>query len=200
MTPQPIRLVAPAVIPVTLAEVKAQCNYFESDQDALLVGYIRSAVEMAEAETSLGLITQTWQQSFRTFPSKATQSLTLYRKPIQAITDISYLDSSGAVATLGSSIYRVNGIGADRTFGYVQLASGAAWPTAISAAEAITVTYMVGFGDDWNSVPEMIRQAIKVAVATWFNFREEVVMGTTVAELPWSSRALLRYWRSVAIA
>lgn len=200
MTPQPVLLTAPAVLPVSLAEFKAHCRYFESDEDAIMVSYLRAATEMVEQYTGLGLITQSWQQAFPAFPVRSTQFLTLHRRPVQEVTSISYLDGSGASQALGTTIYSVNGLGADRWPSYIRLSNGQAWPTVLSAGEAVTVAYQVGFGDDWNAVPELIRLAIKMAAGTWFGFREDIAMGSKVSDLPWSSKVLLRDWRPVAIA
>jgi hypothetical protein len=49
-------------------------------------------------------------------------------------------------------------------------------------------------------VPELIRHAILMAAGTFHGFREDVVMGSTVAELPFASKALLRDWRPLAVA
>jgi uncharacterized phiE125 gp8 family phage protein len=205
-----IRTVAPAALPVTLAEVKAQVRYFESDEDALLVGLIRAAMEYVENYTGLALITQTWSQTFPSFPqSYAGMAITtntiqtplkLSRRPLQTVLSVTYLDSGGVSQPLDTTVYRVSGAAQPYHPAMLSLNTGQSWPTTYVATEAVTVSYRAGFGDTHNDVPELIRQAIAMTVATWFAFREEVVMGATVAELPFSGKVLLRDYRPLAVA
>src|SRR5690606_21484226 len=123
---QPIRTVAPAVLPVTVLEAKEHLNITHSDQDALIGSYVRAAVARVETYTGLGLLQQTWQQTFPAFASP----MLLYRRPLLAIgtppaaVQVTFLDSSGATQTLDESVYRVTGIGADRAYGAVRLSDG----------------------------------------------------------------------------
>jgi uncharacterized phiE125 gp8 family phage protein len=80
-----IRVIAPATMPVALQELKAQVRYFDSDEDATLLAFLRSSVEEAENYTGLGLITQTWKQSWSAFPTLPSTSLKLQRYMRQAI-------------------------------------------------------------------------------------------------------------------
>lgn len=195
-----IRIVPPAALPISLAELKAQTRVNFADEDALMLGYIRAAVEMCENFTGLGFITQTWTQTFSSFPTTSTGALLLRRRPLQEILSVNYLDGAGADTVLGTTIYRAAGIGADRSPSSIWLSDGSSWPTILpSTLEAVTVTYTVGFGDDHNFVPELIRQAVMMAAATWFNFREDVVQGQSVQELPFNSKVLLLDWRELPV-
>lgn len=202
-----IRTVAPAALPVSVNELKAQLNLegINGDsEDAYLAGLIRVAAEEAENYTGLSLITSTWTQTFSAWPTTKLPDLKLWRRPLQAVTSIEYRDAGGSpaglLATVSPSVYRVSGIGADIVPGYVRLDNGQAWPTALDIAEAVIVTYTAGFGADHNSVPESIRHAVLLIAATRYAYREDVVMGTTIAELPMASKSMLRYWRPLAVA
>ena len=66
-----IRTVAPAVLPVSLAEVKAGANLDGSEDDAKIAGLIRTAVERSTGQTgrsSVSLITATWEMRMDCFP------------------------------------------------------------------------------------------------------------------------------------
>lgn len=201
-----IRTVPPAALAVSLAELKAHLRLEGIDgEDAYLAGLVRVATDYVEQYTGLGLITQTWAQTFAQFPGTTYPTfLSLYRRPLQAVVSVDYLDSASspaAATTLSAAGYTVAGVGADKApGGSIHLASGAAWPVIISVPEAVTVTYTVGYGDDHNAVPELIRHAIMMAAGTFYAFREDVVMGSTIADLPIASKALLRDWRPPAVA
>lgn len=198
----PIRTVPPAVLPVTLDELKAQARIDGTDEDDLLLGYLYAAVEMAEHHTGLGLITQTWTQTFSAWPTTKQPELVLRRRPVQSVTQIDFMSDVGSPpgdSVLDPSVYRVLGIGQDKSPARIRLAYGQTWPVLLDDAEAITVTYEVGFGDAKGSVPELIRHAILMAATTWYSFREDVTAGS-MSELPFASRALLRDWRPLAVA
>lgn len=192
----PIRITAPAALPLSLAELKAHTRVEVSDDDPLVMGYLRAAVEYVEQYTGLGLINQTWQQSFPAFSSR----MTLYRRPLQAVDSVAYQDTSDVEQTLASTAYRVAGIGNDKSAGWLSLASGQSWPSPYVGGEPVTVTYTVGFGATHNDVPELIRHAIMLVVATWYDYRADLVAGSVVAEMPMASRALLNEWRPPALA
>lgn len=195
-----VRTVPPASLPVSLPEFKAHARVTESDEDAVMTSQLRAAVQACEEYTGLGLITQTWVQTWPAFPATGQPSLRLGRRPVQAVLGVQYLDEGLATQTLATSVYRVNGIGWDIAPATIGLAVGGAWPTVYGSGDAVTVTYRVGFGDSHTSVPELIRHAIYMTAASFFGFREDVIMGSTVADLPFASKNLLRGWRPLAVA
>jgi uncharacterized phiE125 gp8 family phage protein len=195
----PVRIEPPSSLPVTLAELKAQSRYFNSDEDAILTTHLMAAIQMCENYTYLGFLTQTWQQSFSAFP--ATGSLKLQRRPVQGVLSVSYLDSAGVEQPADPLTYQVAGIGNDHVCTRVRVGSSQTWPQIYDSTDAgVTVTYRVGFGDDWNAVPEQIRLAILYEASTYLGFRENVVMGTTVTELSFTTKSMLRDWRPLAVA
>jgi uncharacterized phiE125 gp8 family phage protein len=198
----PVRIEPPAALPVTLAELKAQTRYFQSDEDAIMQAMLRSSVEVLENYTYLGFITQTWQQSFSAFPATlATPRLKLQRRPVQEVLSISYLDSADFEQLVDPLTYQVAGIGNSHACATVRISSAQTWPTVYDSSDAaVTITYRVGFGDDHNAVPEQIRDAILLCAGTKFAYREDVVMGTSLSEIPEKSKVLLRDWRPLAVA
>jgi uncharacterized phiE125 gp8 family phage protein len=200
---QAIRIVPPAQLPVSLLELKAQIRYDASDEDALLQGYLQAAVDTAEEYTGLALLTQTWQQSLPAF----ADPMFLHRRPLIAVgsplvaVTVQYLDGDEALQTLSDTGYRVTGIGGDHVLAAVRLGYGQSWPITRQHDEAVRITYTAGYGSSPTDVPQVIRHAILMLAATWFGYREDVVMGSTVSdELPFASKALLRPWRRLAVA
>lgn len=190
-----IRTVPPATLPVTLSEFKAQTRISHSEEDAIMMAHLRAATELCENYTSMGFITQTWTETYETFPTTIEKFLVLSRRPVQSIVSIDYLDSAGTTAVLDPSMYRLIGIGWDKRPASIwQPSSGAAWPAILGIGPAVTVTYVVGFGGEQNLVPELIRHAVLMAAASLYAFREDFVTGPSPTEIPFSSMALLRDW------
>lgn len=176
-----IRTVAPLQLPVTLAEVTAG-SLEGLDEDARIAGLIRAAVERVDGPDGLiqrQLISATWQLRLDAFPGswgyyRPYRSSFVWRSdfcpkmleielplpPLQSVTSIEYT-SGGVLETLDPSVYQVSGVG-DRN--KARLRPAVSWPTTDDVHEAIVVTFVAGYGDSWNDVPEVIRAAITLMV------------------------------------
>jgi uncharacterized phiE125 gp8 family phage protein len=190
----------PAAVPISLAEVKAQCRLEDNAEDALLMAYVRSAVDYVEQHSGLKLITQTWSYTLDWFPTwryryPADNYIRLPLSPVQSITSISYLDATtGDPQTWASTDYVLRG---DR----IILAPNAQWPTVWCGQDAVTVTFVVGYGASWNDVPESLRQAIGMLAAYWYGQREaaQVDPDARVFDVPFSVRQILEPYRVWAV-
>jgi uncharacterized phiE125 gp8 family phage protein len=183
----------PAAVPISLAELKAQCRAFEPDEDAVLAGYVRSATDHIEATTGLRLITQAWSWSVDWLPVRMNGYLRLPLAPAQSVTSITYLDANGAEQTLDPVVFTLNG-------GRVALAPNKAWPSVWHGLDVATITFVVGFGDDHNAVPEAIRQAVQMLAAYWFAQREAASVGDhPISDIPFSVRQILEPYRVRAV-
>lgn len=197
----PIRIVAPTVLPVSVSEVKEHLRVTHSDEDAVIGRYLRAEVERAEEYTGLGLLQQTWQQTFPAF----TNPMLLYRRPLLAVgsplaaVQVTFLDGTGALMTLANSVYTVTGLGSALAYGAVRLGYGQSWPAVYGVQEAVIITYTVGFGTTADAVPETIREAIRVMVTDRFENRGSLREGS-FDELPFGAEAMLRPWRPLAVA
>lgn len=196
-----IRTVAPTAMAVDIDAALEHARLGSSPMDfGSVLAMLAAATEAVENYTGLGLIAQTWTQSFSAWPSV----LTLQRRPLLALgspaqaVSIAYLDSDGVSAPLASTEYAVTGIGGEKVPGTVRLI-GTAWPGAFAHPEAVTVTYTVGFGTTSDSVPALIKQAILLTFGSFYEFRADVT-DLRVMELPFASKALLRPWRPLAVA
>jgi len=186
-----IRITAPASDPVTLEETKDHIHVDHDDEDARIADFIRTAAQRLDGRNgSLGrcLITQTWKLTLDRFPPEITVPL----PPCQSVTSITYADPDGATQTLDPSEYQVIGL-YDADPARIRPAFGKAWPSCRTVAEGIAITFVAGFGDDPEDVPEPIRTAIKMHVGHLFEHRESVVLGTGfIAEVPDGAADLIR--------
>jgi uncharacterized phiE125 gp8 family phage protein len=182
----------PAAVPISLHEAKAYLNYFEPDQDAVIAGLIRSAVDYVEGHSGLRLVTQTWAWS-TVLPCFWSGYLRLPLGPVQSVVSISYTDTAGDQQVLSPATYSLKG---DR----VILAPEAQWPSVWRGPDSGTVQFVVGYGPDHNSTPHDIRQAICMLVAYWFAQREAGNVGEHPSgDAPYSVRQILEPHRVWAV-
>lgn len=179
------RTEAPAVAPVSLDDAKMHLRVDHSHEDSLIVALIDAASAHIDGQGVLGraLITQTWA----TWVGSAPGVVTLPVGPFQSLTSIDYYDSDNALqsGTLSDFETRLAG-----DFVTVQPKSGASWPTAYSRADAIKITYVVGFGDTGDDVPQSIRQAMLLLIGHWYENRM-AVSEANLKEVPLAVDALL---------
>jgi uncharacterized phiE125 gp8 family phage protein len=185
------RLSPPSPTPVALAEVRAQCRVDNNDEDALIMGYVRSAAEWIEQQEGIVLITSSWAYRLPAFPSRYAPPISLPLRPLQTVTEIAYTDTNGTVRILPTTDYAL-------VSGKLWPAFGLSWPATRQPSD-IAITFTAGFGDDWNSTPEPIRQAILLLVSYWFDMRTAAIgEGGPVTHVPFSVRELIQPFRSWA--
>jgi len=165
---------APSVEPITLEEAKIQCRIESTYDDDEITGIIIAARNQAELYLNRAIITQTIDAYYDSFPS------CFEMPPLQTVSSITYLDSDGNSQTLESSQYTVDSksIPARITRAY-----GVTWPSTYSQTNAVTIQFVAGYGLAV-SVPECIKQWIKLQVSHYFDNRNPVVIGSSVAEVP----------------
>lgn len=152
--------VSPTIEPVTRAEAKAWARIDGNEQDAIIDDLIAAA--RLRVENDLGgkqLINATWALTLDRFPP----SIKLPRPPLGSVTSIQYIDTAGATQTLATSVYKVI---TDGVFGVIVEAYGQTWPSTRDEKNAVTVTYVAGYGATAADVPESLRSAIRMLVTT----------------------------------
>jgi uncharacterized phiE125 gp8 family phage protein len=173
--------VDPAAEPVTLAEVKQQCEIDHDDRDDLLDSYITAARQHVEKYCASPLVTQTVVLRAGSFRDLGRLPV----GPIQSVTSVTYLDGTGAEQTLSTDVYEAVLIGLEPS---IRLKVNQSWPSALSVIDAVRVTAIAGYGAA-GVIPVPIKQAIMLTVAAWFASRE-------VGALPDGAAALLTNYRA----
>lgn len=156
----------PTVEPVTVQECKDWMRVTLDDEDTLITDLIAAARGHVEELTGRALLTQTWDYWLDEFPYC---EMDIPRPKIQSVTYIKYLDTSGVLQTLSSSLYTVD---TKRSPGRIVPSYGNVWPVAQYVPNAVQVRYIAGYGDEPEDVPTQLRQATKVLVATMYENRE----------------------------
>ena len=168
-----------SVEPITTAEAKSQIRVDTSDDDTLIDNYIVAAREHGEQMTRRAFITQTWVWKLDKFPPGGVMYVPL--PPLQSVTSIQYVDANGSTQTWSTDDYDVD---ISSKPGRIVPVYNGSFPTTRIDTNAVTVTFVAGYGDATTDVPEQLRVAISQLVGHWYEHREEVVTGTIVAKLP----------------
>jgi len=169
------------------------CRVDTTDDDAIIASYIVAARVWAENFTNRGLVTQTWRMKLRDFP-KDRDWIEIPRAPLVSVSSVSYVDAAGATQTWGAGNYVVS---ADAEPGRLSLGYGKDWPSVRDQADAVTLTFVVGYGGQ-AAVPEPIKAAIRLQVGDLYANREASVVGDGLMANP-AAKALLHPYRMLAL-
>lgn len=187
----PFHLVTPPAIdsfteiaePVALAEVKQHLRVDIPDDDALILGLISSARQMAETLTNRQLLTATWNLVLDAFPGPSlmgvpagmpysipAHAILIHKGPVQAVSSITYLDMNVNLVTMPPENYVVTSTD-DLT--RITPVFGQIWQPTLPQIGAVTVQFLAGYGDS-TQVPAGIKHWIKLRVDSLYNQRGEV--------------------------
>lgn len=181
----PVRTVGPSIPVLTVEQVKDVINIEHSDKDGMIADDIEAATAMVEDEAEIVLLTSTWTLTLDCFPA---WTIELRRLPVQSITSVVYLDSSGVSTTLSASLYRLatSSKPARLTPAYNQT-----WPTTYPVADSVVITFVAGN----TTIPAIhpdAKKAIKFLAAHFWRAREAVVAtGAQPIEMPLAYDACL---------
>lgn len=190
------RLVAPAVEPITAAQLKEALGLASSDAYTLLDLYITSAREQFEAVTGRALITQEWRMTIDRWPSGHGEPwwdgvqegaiadvhapgrlswVVLPRYRLQSVDTITVFDDDGTSSTV--TIADVFITDTQQEPGRLVLKNGATWPVALQRANAIRIDYTAGYGATAADVPAAIRVALLQFAAFLYGHRGDDCAG-----------------------
>lgn len=98
------------------------------------------------------------------------QEIALPYPPLQAVTQVQYVDTNGNTQTLASNQYQVDNTA---LVGRIAPAYSLVWPvTLIGQYNAATITYTAGYGAAGSNVPLALRRAIRALVGVMYATRE----------------------------
>jgi len=159
----------------------------EDDLVESLIRSIQNELEPPNGWLGRALTTSEYKQTLPYFARR----IKLAGAPIQSIDAVTYRDSSGTVQTVDPSFYRLT----DGAAPMLVLEPNKEWPTDLECTpDAVSIEYTAGFGANDTSVPEIIKQYIRIMVGYRYDVRKPTVIGTTVAPNPYV-RDMLESWR-----
>jgi hypothetical protein len=197
-----VLVTAPTIEPVTLADAKLHLRVDNSAEDSLLNSLIVAARTYVESFTNRALLQQTWayaMDDFNNIPLRRPgMQLThgdayyppihLPRSPVQSVTSVTYIDTTGTRVTLAPSQYLLD---TSNPFdGNVSPAFGISWPQTRIQPGSVVITYVAGFADV-SSIPATFIQAMKLLLTHWYENRGAFVESRFAPEVPFSVDTLL---------
>lgn len=152
---------------VSLREIKSQINQSDTvtADDVLLMRLASRATDDIAQWTNRAILTQTIQMTLD-WPVAA---IWLPRNPVQSVSRIEYLDRSRVWQDFDRAKYcLVN----DREPAVVELVDGEYWPSEMARQRArLRITYIAGYGDSGEDVPETLRGCILRLTETYYRVR-----------------------------
>lgn len=165
--------------PLTIDEAKDHLRVTGAERDALIEALIKAARQWCESYTHRALITQIWDGYLDGFPSV----IELPYPPLQSVTAASftYVDTDGNTTQVTETVYTVD---TAREPGRVYEAYNQWWPTARQIPKSISIRFVAGYGAAGSSVPEPLRQAMRLELENLYDH------SGTSAELRTAAEAL----------
>lgn len=186
----------PAEEPISTADAKAHLRVDDSGEDALIGNLVVVARQAAESFLRRALIDQTWELKRDRFFGAGATPLWVPLPPLQSVSSITYVDTAGDAQTWASSKYDVDTpAGPYAAPGRIDPAFGESWPSTRSQMNAVTITFLAGYGAAGSNVPQAILQGMYLLIGHLFANREAVNIGNIAAELPMSTEYLWRPFR-----
>jgi uncharacterized phiE125 gp8 family phage protein len=186
---------------MTLAEAKEfiRANP-DTSQDETIKVYIKAAQSHLMQILNRSFTVTEWELTLDAFP---TEPIRLDVCPVRGVTSIKYFDEDGVEQTLDPSTYYVDTVSEP---GWVLREVDQEWPVTLAAANAVKVRFTAGYepveggsgsdGDDeLGNVPPEIKLAARVLVSHWNEYREPVISGTIVADVPMSVKDMVQPYR-----
>jgi uncharacterized phiE125 gp8 family phage protein len=169
-------------LPVALDELRAFLRISVDEEDALLAGFVRAAVEHCEAFTDRALI----ERSVEELVAVSTIRVRLGVGPVREIESVAAIDEAGGATPLDAEAVSTE---ID--------AAGEGWVRLRRAMEAkrLRVAYRAGMAADWNGIPEMLRHGIVRLAAHHYLRRGEA----QDCGVPAAVTALWRPWRRLRL-
>lgn len=186
------QLIEPAQIqPITLVETKAHLRVTSDEEDAFIESLIVAATQMLERETGVALITQSWRFWIDAAPSDKIIRLPVH--PVQQITEVRWFDAEGASVVLDPDNYFLNAITRPAR---LRLDTS---PSLANPCNGIEVDLVAGFGDVGSDAPDILRRALLVLVAHWYEFRGVYSAEDQPVSVPEAYTRLIRHYRRVRL-
>lgn len=172
--------------PVTLIEVKEHLRIEENHEDDYLTVLIKAAREQAEAYCETVIPSQLFRLTLDCFPS----SISIQKVPLISVESISYTDTAGDAQALAQYYIQRSTVSAD-----IKPLYGESFPGTEDGRDKVVIEFTAGYDE----MPETIKHAIKLIAGSLYEQREDHSQNMTLADVPWSSKALLNGFKRIVI-
>jgi uncharacterized phiE125 gp8 family phage protein len=176
-------------LPITLATAREHLRIVGNDEDTALTTYLENVRDALGREVAghITLLTTVYDWKLPHFHER---KLRLPYPPLQSLVSISYFDTAGDSQTLTvTTDYRTHA--PTNAPGYVVPAPNESWPSVeADRDDAVTIRFTAGYTQ--STLPKTIRAAAMLALGGFWEFRESMLSGTIIAELPLGVRHLMQ--------
>ncbi|MHB2265909.1 head-tail connector protein [Aliihoeflea sp. PC F10.4] len=157
------RTTGPEAEPVTLAEAKAHLRLQHDSEDELVSGLIRAAREEVERATGLALLNQTWRKVLDALPRD--RMVRLRPSPVREVLSVTVFGADGEGTLVDPAHYTADGVSRPARIVFRRP------PTPGAALNGIEIDYIAGHGEAGADVPDLLKRAMLMLVAHWYEFR-----------------------------
>lgn len=177
----------PSADPVTVEDAN---NWLRLDSDVadidetLVESLITAAREYCENYCDRAFAAQTWRVDL-----DELRDMTLPGGRVGEIQSIKYTDTAGAEQTVAPSVYVLS------RDGRLRRQYGQQWPEHRMGPDSASIVYTVGT----DTVPAGVIQAMRLLIGHFYENRQSVVAGVSVAEMPMGVEALLTRHRMMSL-
>lgn len=152
--------------PVTLDDVKLYARVGHAVEDTLINSWISAGRKLAEDYQHRSYVTQVWQMTFDSFPSKC---LEIPQPPLISLDSVKIYDEDGAETTVSTSDYFVD---LTSEIGRVAFVSDYSWPSVtLRPLNGVVVEFTTGYGAA-AAVPDSVKNAIYIYCTHMYENRE----------------------------
>lgn len=157
-----------ARLPITIAEARKHVRFTREDaeEDAYIRDLMETVVDKWQRVTNTQLIDATYSYTCDRF----SDVMELPVAPLSSVTQVQYVDPDGATQVLAGTVYDVD---TSVTPGVIFRDYNQSWPAIRSFRDAITITFVAGYGGVPSDVPAPIRTALLQMVAFMYEHRGE---------------------------
>jgi uncharacterized phiE125 gp8 family phage protein len=156
----------PAIEPVGIDDVKAHSRIDLNEDDLLIQRQILSVRQMVERIYDIAIITQTWTMYLDWLPA---DSIEIFKRPLQSVTSVKYIDPDGATQTIANNLYMVDLNSRPPRIVNLQNAS---WPYVEPRPAAVAVEFIAGYGDKRQDVAPNLVNYLLIKTADFYENRE----------------------------
>lgn len=183
------RIGPPATEPVSLAEAKAFLRVDGEAEDELIASLIGAARARIERAAGRAMIAQDWRVRFDALPPGRVLALPV--RPVLAVTAVRIADAGGVLQPLDEADYEVDAAG-----GRVAIKAAVVPGRRLGGIE---VDVSAGYGAAASSVPEDLRQAVRLLVADAYANRGDAATERAGPGLPAAAAALIAPFRKLRL-
>jgi len=157
------RTSGPEAEPLTLADCKAHLRVAHEADDGLIAGLIRAAREEVEQQAGVALIDQDWRLALDDWPQSGQVAIT--RHPVKEILSVTVYGPDGAASLVDPESYQLDGLSRPARLHFH------ARPAPGLVMNGIEIDFRAGFGEAGTDVPDVLKRAMLLLVAHWYEFR-----------------------------